>query len=102
MCNDHDAFPLERVPAAEYADRLSGMALSKVVLSLGAPDQHGAGENDGEYLLIYEFGLLEDPDVPFPVPCLVPVTLVDGIVTEVDVSLCPGMDVWPLAPPFKI
>lgn len=102
ICNDHDAYPLERVPAAVYADRLSGMPLSRVVLSLGAPDRHGSGENDGEYLLIYEFGFSEDPELPFPVPCLVPVTLVDGLVTEIDVGLCSAVDVWPLAPPFAM
>ena len=48
----------------------SGMPLSRVVLSLGAPDRHGSGENDGEWLLIYEFGFSEDPELPFPVPCL--------------------------------
>ena len=102
ICNDHVAYPLERVPAAEYADRISGMPLSRVVLSLGAPDRHGSGENDGEYLLIYEFGFLEDPELPFPFPCLVPVTLVDGLVTEIDVRLCSTVEVWPLAPPFAM
>ena len=49
-------------------------------------------------LLIYEFGFSEDPELPFPVPCIVPVTLVGGVVTEIDASLCPAMDVWPLVP----
>lgn len=100
LCNDHDAYPIERVPTEEYPARLSGLPLSRIVLSLGAPDRHGPGDNAGEYLLIYDFGMIMDPDLPFPVPCLVPVTLVEGLLTEIDVSVCTTTDVWPLALPF--